>query len=95
MSATQTMTVTAAQLDDVRAAVDGALDTLKESLRKLNHQVSPTIVAKKCLSGLLIVIKSVLLTLAFLRSGQIPSSPTKNTRPTMLFAISSKHRDSL
>lgn len=43
MSATQTMTVTAAQLEDVRAAVDGALDTLKESLRKLNHQVSHTI----------------------------------------------------
>lgn len=33
------MTMSAIKAADVRTAVDAALDTLHESLRKLNHQV--------------------------------------------------------
>lgn len=36
------MTVSTVQLETVRASVDAALETLNESLRKLNHEVNRT-----------------------------------------------------
>lgn len=78
------MTVTAVQLESVRASVDAALETLNDSLRKLNHEVS-----RKTLSLLSFKVKTTYKSFRF-RSGRTLNLPTKSTVPTTTSVTSSK-----
>lgn len=41
------MTVASFKIDEVRQAVDAALEGLNDSLRKVNHEVSPWIIGEE------------------------------------------------